>query len=61
VFRQRYRLFASALYIVFGVIIIVRSIVAQVLPLILLGVVLVALGAIQIRGYLAWRHTTLDK
>ena len=56
--RQRYRLVASVLYIVLGTIIVFRSVLAHVLPLVLLGVVFIALGAVQVLAYLSWRHTT---
>lgn len=54
--RQRYSLAISIGYIGVGVIIMVRSVLADVLPLVVLGIVFLALGAVRIRDYLKWRH-----
>lgn len=54
--RQRYSLVISVAYIAIGVVIVVRSLLAIVLPLVLLGIVFMALGAVRIRDYLSWRR-----
>lgn len=53
-FRQRYFVGASLLYIVLGVIILVRTALAHALPLAVLGLVFIALGAVRLRDY--YRH-----
>ncbi|HEX6507253.1 MAG TPA: hypothetical protein VF221_06435 [Chloroflexota bacterium] len=52
--RQRYYVFVSVIYIVLGLIITVRSIVAHVVIIAVLGVVFLALGMIRLRDYIAW-------
>jgi uncharacterized membrane protein HdeD (DUF308 family) len=47
--RLRYFVLASVLYIAIGVIIVARSVTAGVVPLAVLGVVFIALGAIRLR------------
>ncbi|MGI8967818.1 MAG: hypothetical protein ACR2GA_01780 [Chloroflexota bacterium] len=58
--RARYSLAVSTGYVLVGIVIIVRSLVAHVLPLILLGAVFIALGAVRVRDYLAWRRSFRD-
>jgi hypothetical protein len=53
--RQRYYVVVSAAYILLGVIILVRSVMAQAVPVGVLGLVFVALGAIRLRDYIGWR------
>ena len=55
--RRRYSLVISMLYVVLGLIIGGRSLAAGVWPLIILGLVFIALGAVRIRDYLVWRRT----
>jgi hypothetical protein len=50
--RQRYFLAVSGAYIVLGLIIMGRSIMAHVFVLGILGVVFVALGAVRIRDFM---------
>lgn len=59
--RQRYTLVASGLFIALGILIVVRSILAAVLPLIVFGAVLIALGVVRIRDFLLWRGQTRGK
>jgi uncharacterized membrane protein HdeD (DUF308 family) len=47
--RQRYYLLVSVVYIALGVVIVVRSAVAHVLVVGILGVVLIALGLVRLR------------
>jgi hypothetical protein len=54
--RRRYSLAVSVLYVVAGLIIGGRSLAAGVWPLIILGLVFIALGAVRIREYLIWRR-----
>ncbi|MDQ2742360.1 MAG: hypothetical protein M3Z66_08700 [Chloroflexota bacterium] len=49
--RKRYYLLASVLYLVLGIIIIARTLLAHVLPLAILGLVFLALGAVRLRDY----------
>ncbi len=49
--RTTYFVVVSLLYVVAGTIIIVRSIAASVLPLIVLGIVLAALGVVRLRDF----------
>lgn len=58
--RRRYSLFISWGYIVAGMIIVGRSVLAHVLQVAVLGIVLIALGAVRIRDYLAWRRMSVD-
>jgi hypothetical protein len=58
--RRQYSLAVSGGYLVVGVIIVIRSIVSDVVPLILLGLVFAALGAVRIREYLLWKRTIGD-
>jgi hypothetical protein len=51
--RRRYFLLVSVAYIALGLIIAGRSVVAHVPGVAILGIVLVALGAVRIRGFLA--------
>ncbi len=50
-FRQRYFVIASLAYIVLGVVILVRTLLAHALPLVVLGLVFIALGAVRLRDY----------
>lgn len=58
--RRRYSLLVSLLYILVGLFIVVRSLLSVVVPVALLGLVFVALGAVRIRDYLAWRGGQTD-
>lgn len=49
--RQRYFVIASVLYIVLGIVILVRTVMAHALPLAILGIVFIALGAVRLRDY----------
>lgn len=50
--RQRYFLLVSVLYIILGVVIVARSAIAHAVPIALLGLVFMALGAVRLRSYL---------
>jgi uncharacterized membrane protein HdeD (DUF308 family) len=54
--RQRFTVFASLAYIILGTVIAVRSLLAGVIPLAVLGAVLIALGIVRIRDLLRWRR-----
>ncbi len=54
--RRRYHVAVSAGYIALGIFIAVRSILADVLPIVLLGLVFIALGGVRLRDYLNWRR-----
>jgi uncharacterized membrane protein HdeD (DUF308 family) len=56
--RQRYFVFVSVIYIALGVVIVVRSVLAEVIPIAILGVVFIALGAVRIRDFLMQRERT---
>lgn len=58
--RRRYSLVVSVVYILIGLVIAARSIAAHVPAIGLLGLVFIALGAVRIRDYLAWRRTFHD-
>ncbi len=49
--RQRYFVIASLLYIVLGIVILVRTVLAHALPLVVLGLVFIALGVVRLRDY----------
>lgn len=49
--RQRYFVVVSGLYVALGVIILARSLVAHVIPLVILGLIFIALGIVRIRTY----------
>jgi uncharacterized membrane protein HdeD (DUF308 family) len=51
VVRQRYFVLVSVLYLAVGSVILVRSAVAHVVPLMLLGIVFLALGGVRLRDY----------
>ena len=52
--RERYFLFVSVMYLLLGGVLVARGLSAQLLPAGLLGIVLVALGAVRLRDY--YRH-----
>jgi uncharacterized membrane protein HdeD (DUF308 family) len=54
--RRRYYVLASVIYILLGVVIVVRSILAHVAIIAVLGVVFIALGAVRLRDYVAWHR-----
>lgn len=56
--RQRYFVFASAMYIALGIIIIGRAALAHSLVIVIFGLVLVALGAIRLRDFRRWRPSS---
>lgn len=58
VVRQRYFVFVSVLYLVVGSVIVVRSAVAHVVPLMFLGIVFLALGGVRLRDYFRGRGGT---
>jgi uncharacterized membrane protein HdeD (DUF308 family) len=49
--RQKYYVVASVVYIILGFIIVVRSALAHVFVLAILGLVFIALGAVRLRDY----------
>jgi uncharacterized membrane protein HdeD (DUF308 family) len=51
--RQRYYVLASVMYMALGGVILVRSLLAHVIPVGLLGAVFIALGAVRLRDYFA--------
>jgi uncharacterized membrane protein HdeD (DUF308 family) len=51
--RERYFLAVSVIYVLLGLVILVRSATAHVLPVGLLGLVFVGLGAVRLRDYFA--------
>jgi uncharacterized membrane protein HdeD (DUF308 family) len=53
VVRERWFVIASVAYIAAGLIIVARSVLAHVIPLVILGIVFVALGAVRLRDYFA--------
>jgi len=53
--RRRLYIFSSVSYVVLGVIIAVRSVVAHVAPIALLGLVFITLGLVRLRDFLRWR------
>ncbi len=57
--RRRYHLLVSTGYILIGVVIAVRSVLGGVIPIAILGLVFIALGAVRIRDYLNSRRTSL--
>jgi len=54
--RQRYFVFASAMYVALGLIIIGRAAFAHSLVIVIFGIVLVALGAVRLRDFRRWRR-----
>jgi uncharacterized membrane protein HdeD (DUF308 family) len=54
--RQRYFVFVSVVYVVLGVVIVARSALAGAIPVGILGVVFVALGAVRLRDYFTQRE-----
>lgn len=48
----------SVLYLIIGVVIIVRSLAAHVLPVGILGLVFLALGAVRLRDYARRKDAT---
>jgi uncharacterized membrane protein HdeD (DUF308 family) len=51
--RQRYYVLVSVIYIALGLIIVVRSVLAHVLIVGILGVVFIALGLVRLRDFAA--------
>jgi uncharacterized membrane protein HdeD (DUF308 family) len=51
--RQRYYVLVSVIYVALGLIILVRSALAHVLIVGVLGVVFIALGVVRLRDYSA--------
>jgi uncharacterized membrane protein HdeD (DUF308 family) len=49
--RQKYFVIASVVYIILGLVIVVRSALAHALVLAILGLVFIALGAVRLRDY----------
>ncbi|MGH2448879.1 MAG: hypothetical protein ACRDFS_09815 [Chloroflexota bacterium] len=49
--RQRFFLMVSVAYILIGAVIVVRSLLGGVMPLVLLGGVFIALGLVRLRDY----------
>lgn len=56
--RQRYFVVTSAVYIILGGAILARSIVAHVVPVAILGLVFMALGAVRLRDYFSGGRST---
>lgn len=55
--RTRYFVAVSLLYLVLGAVIMVRSVLAHTQPLIILGIVFLALGLVRLRDYNSRRQT----
>ncbi len=49
--RRRYFVVVSVMYLVLGAIIVARSVMAHVVPMAVLGMVFLALGAVRLRDY----------
>jgi uncharacterized membrane protein HdeD (DUF308 family) len=49
--RRKYFVLASGIYIILGFVILVRSALAHVFVLAILGLVFIALGAVRLRDY----------
>jgi hypothetical protein len=49
--RRRYFIVVSIVYLLLGGVIIARSVASHVVPIALLGLVFVALGAVRLRDY----------
>lgn len=49
--RRRYYVVVSIAYIVLGIVILVRSVTSHVLPIVILGIVFIALGLVRLRDY----------
>jgi len=56
--RQRFFVLVSVLYLAVGSVILVRSAVAHIVPLMLLGIVFLALGGVRLRDYYRGRGGT---
>jgi uncharacterized membrane protein HdeD (DUF308 family) len=52
--RRRYYVLVSVIYILIGLVIMVRSVLAHVAVIAILGIVFIALGAVRLRDYLTW-------
>jgi hypothetical protein len=53
--RPRYFLIITSGYFLAGLVIIVRSLLAGVLPMLIVGAVFLALAAVRFRDFLSWR------
>lgn len=49
--RQRYFVAVSIIYVLVGVVIAFRSVTAHVIPIAILGLVFIALGAVRLRDF----------
>jgi hypothetical protein len=49
--RQRYYVAASVAFVMLGMVIVVRSVAARVLPVGLLGAVFIALGMVRLKDF----------
>lgn len=54
--RQRYFVFVSAVYVLLGLILLVRGGLAHAALPAILGAVFLALGAVRVRDYVIWRQ-----
>jgi hypothetical protein len=53
--RPRYFLIITSGYLLAGLVIIVRSLLAGALPMLIIGGVFLALAAVRFRDFLSWR------
>ena len=54
ILRQRYYVVVSVIYILIGLVIVVRSVIGHVAVIGLLGLVFIALGAVRLRDYVSF-------
>lgn len=57
VLRQRYYVLISGLYILAGAVMLARAAIAHAMPVIILGLVFVGLGAVRLRDFTRWRES----
>jgi uncharacterized membrane protein HdeD (DUF308 family) len=55
--RQRYFVFVSAVYVLLGLVLLVRAAMAGAALPAILGIIFVALGAVRLRDFAMWRHS----
>ena len=58
--RQKYYFVASICFVILGLIIVVRAVLAQVPVIGILGAVLIALGVVRVRDFLKFRRGARD-
>jgi hypothetical protein len=54
--RNRYYVLVSVIYILIGLVVVVRSLIGHVAAIGLLGIVFIALGVVRMRDYVAFRR-----